>query len=211
MAFELPALPYAKDALEPHMSGRTLKFHHGKHHKKYVSKLNDAIKGTKLEGASLEEIIRASAGAGSKTAIFNNGAQSWNHTFFWHCMTPNGGGAPEGELAERIDAAFGGLEGFKDRFKSAATGQFGSGWAWLVLDGDQLKVTATANADNPLTMDQVPLLTCDLWEHAYYLDYQHRRPDFLQAFLDNLVNWSFAAEALEAASVGEPVLLRKVG
>jgi Fe-Mn family superoxide dismutase len=211
MAFELPPLPYAEDALAPHMSARTLQFHHGKHHKAYVEKLNDAIKGTRLEHKPLEEIIRATAGDAGQSEVFNNGAQSWNHSFFWHCMTPRGGAAPDGELAERIEAAFGGLAGFKDRFKKAATGQFGSGWAWLVLDGDALKVTATANAENPLANDQVPLLTCDLWEHAYYLDYQHRRPDFVQSFLDELVDWSFAAEALKAASAGEPVLLRKAG
>ena len=211
MAFELPPLPYAEDALEPHMSAETLRFHHGKHHKAYVDKLNKAIKGTALESRPLEEIIRATAGDDKKTKVFNNGAQTWNHTFFWHCLTPQGGGAPDGDLAERIDAAFGGLDGFKERFTSAATGQFGSGWAWLVLDGDSLKVTATANADNPMTKGQVPLLTCDVWEHAYYLDYQNRRPDFVQSFLDHLVNWSFAAEALAAGSAGEPVSLRKAG
>jgi Fe-Mn family superoxide dismutase len=199
MAFELPPLPYAKDALEPHMSAKTFEFHHGKHHQAYVTNLNGLVKDTPMASQSLEQIIKATAKDESKAGIFNNAAQVWNHTFFWNCMKPNGGGAPSGALAQKIDQAFGGLDKFKEQFKQAAVTQFGSGWAWLVVDGGQLKITKTANAVNPMAQGQTALLTCDVWEHAYYLDYQNRRPDFVQTFLDKLVNWEFVASNLSKA------------
>jgi Fe-Mn family superoxide dismutase len=200
MAFELPALPYEKNALEPHMSANTFDFHHGKHHNTYVVNLNKLLEGSPLEGKSLEDIITATAGDASKAGMFNNAAQVWNHTFFWNSMSPNGGGAPTGDLAAKIDEAFGSLDGFKEKFKEAGATQFGSGWAWLVVgDGGKLEIVKTPNAENPMTQGKTPLLTCDVWEHAYYLDYQNRRPDFLAAFLDNLVNWDFAAENLANA------------
>ena len=200
MAFELPALPYAKDALEPHMSANTFSFHHEKHHNTYVVNLNGLVEGTDLEGKSLEDIVAATAGNPDKAGVFNNAAQVWNHTFFWHSMKPNGGGAPTGDLAAKIDADFGSFDAFKDAFKAAGATQFGSGWAWLVVgDGGKLEVVKTPNAETPLTDGKTPLLTCDVWEHAYYLDYQNRRPDFLAAFLDNLANWDFAAENLANA------------
>ncbi|WP_420348063.1 superoxide dismutase [Pelagibius sp.] len=192
MAFELPSLPYAQDALEPHYSANTLSFHHGKHHAAYVNKLNELIAGTADEGKTLEEIIASSTGG-----LFNQAAQVWNHTFFWNSMKPGGGGAPDGALAQAIDAAFGSLDAFKEQFKAAGVGQFGSGWVWLVKDNGGLKIVTSANAETPLTNGQTPLLTCDVWEHAYYLDYQNRRPDFIQSFLDNLVNWEFAAANFE--------------
>ena len=196
MAFTLPDLPYAPDALEPHMSANTFSFHHGKHHNTYVVNLNGLIDGTDLADKSLEEIIHASADDPSKAGLFNNAAQVWNHTFFWNSMKPGGGGAPTGELAAKIDSDLGGLDKFKEDFKAAGATQFGSGWAWLVSDGGTLKIVKTANAETPLTQGVTPLLTCDVWEHAYYLDYQNRRPDFLQTFLDHLVNWDFAAANL---------------
>lgn len=200
MAFELPALPYAKDALEPHMSANTFSFHHEKHHNTYVVNLNGLVEGTDLEGKSLEEIVSATAGNPDKAGVFNNAAQVWNHTFFWNSMKPSGGGAPSGDLAAKIDADFGSFDAFKDAFKAAGATQFGSGWAWLVVgDGGKLEVVKTPNAETPLTQGKTPLLTCDVWEHAYYLDYQNRRPDFLAAFLDNLANWDFAAENLANA------------
>ena len=200
MAFELPALPYEKNALEPHMSANTFDFHHGKHHNTYVVNLNKLLEGSPLGGKSLEDIITATAGDASKAGMFNNAAQVWNHTFFWNSMSPNGGGAPTGDLAAKIDEAFGSLDGFKEKFKEAGATQFGSGWAWLVVgDGGKLEIVKTPNAENPMTQGKTPLLTCDVWEHAYYLDYQNRRPDFLAAFLDNLVNWDFAAENLANA------------
>ena len=197
MAFELPPLPYAKNALEPHMSAQTLDFHHGKHHQAYVTNLNNLVKDTPLAGQSLEQIIQATVKDESKAGIFNNAAQVWNHSFFWNCMKPNGGGAPTGALAQKINAAFGSFDKFKEQFKQAAATQFGSGWAWLVSDGGQLKVTKTPNAVNPMAQGQTALLTCDVWEHAYYLDYQNRRPDFVQTFLDKLVNWDFVAKNLK--------------
>jgi Fe-Mn family superoxide dismutase len=199
MAFELPPLPYSLDALQPHMSSRTLEFHHGKHHKAYVDNLNNLVKDTPLAAQSLEQIIKATAKDESKAGIFNNAAQVWNHTFFWNSMRPRGGGQPSGDVAKQIDQAFGGLDKFKGEFKQAAATQFGSGWAWLVLDGGKLKVTKTPNAVNPLSQGQTALLTCDVWEHAYYLDFQNRRPDFVQTFLDHLVNWEFVAKNLSAA------------
>ncbi|MGD8326046.1 MAG: superoxide dismutase [Sphingomonadales bacterium] len=196
MAFELPPLPYASDALEPHMSAKTFSYHHGKHHAAYVNKLNGLIEGTDLADKSLEDIIQATAGKADAKGVFNNAAQVWNHTFFWNSMKPNGGGKPSGKLAEMINASFGSLDAFAEAFKNAGAGQFGSGWAWLVVDGDTLKIVTTANAETPITDGLKPLLTCDVWEHAYYLDYQNDRPGFLGVFLDKLANWDFAAEQL---------------
>jgi Fe-Mn family superoxide dismutase len=199
MAFELPALPYAENALEPHYSARTIGFHHGKHHAAYVKNLNDLTAGTELAGKGLEEIIRAVAGDTARIGIFNNAAQVWNHTFFWSCMRPSGGGAPGGALAAAIDRDFGSLAACTDALKKAATTRFGSGWGWLMLAQGKLQVTSTPNAETPLTQGATPLLTVDVWEHAYYLDYQNRRPDYLQTFLDKLVNWDFAAANLAKA------------
>jgi len=194
MAFTLPDLPYARDALAPHISGETLDFHHGKHHKAYVDKANDLVKGTDLESADLETAIRA-AWKDKNTALFNNAAQIWNHTFYWNSMSPKGGGKPSGKLAEAIDQDFGSFEKFADAFKAAGAGQFGSGWAWLVVKDGKLEVRKTPNAETPFTEAGVtPLLTMDVWEHAYYLDFQNRRPDYMGAFLGHLVNWDFAAE-----------------
>lgn len=198
MAFELPALPYDKTALEPHMSAQTFDFHHGKHHNAYVTNLNNLLKDSPLAGKSLEEIIVESWKAGN-AGVFNNAAQVWNHTFFWNCLSPNGGGAPTGAIADKITEAFGSYDKFKEEFKQAGATQFGSGWAWLVLDNGTLKITKTPNAETPMVHGQVALLTCDVWEHAYYLDYQNRRPDFLAVFLDKLVNWDFVNATLAAA------------
>jgi superoxide dismutase, Fe-Mn family len=198
MAFEQPALPYAVTALEPHMTAKTFEFHYGKHHAAYVTNLNNLTKDTPMATMSLEEIIKATFGDASKAGIFNNAAQVWNHTFFWNSMKPNGGGTPTGDLAAKIDASFGSLDKFKEEFKAAATTQFGSGWAWLVKDGDGLKITKSGNAENPIAHGQTPLLTLDVWEHAYYIDFQNRRPDFITTYLENLVNWDFAAANLAA-------------
>ncbi len=198
MPFELPPLPFAADALEPHISARTFEFHHGKHHQAYVTNLNNLVKDTPMASSSLEDIIRATAKDESKAGIFNNAAQVWNHTFFWNSLSPKGGQPPKA-LAERLEKDFGSLDKFKEQFKQAGVTQFGSGWAWLVLDQGVLKVSKTLNAMNPLVTGQTPLLTCDVWEHAYYLDYQNRRPDFIQAFLDNLVNWAFVESNLGKA------------
>jgi len=173
MAFELPPLPFAKNALEPHISANTFDFHHGRHHQTYVTNLNNLIKGSPMESQSLEDIIKATHRDTSKTGVFNNSAQVWNHTFFWNSMKPHGGGAPAGNVASALDGAFGGLDKFKDQFKAAAVGQFGSGWAWLVSDKGQLKIVATPNAMTPLADGQSPLVTCDVWEHAYYLSLIH--------------------------------------
>ncbi len=196
MAFELPPLPYPKNALEPHTSAQTLDFHHGRHHQAYVTNLNNLVKDSPMESQSLEQIIAATAKDASKAGIFNNAAQVWNHTFFWNSLKPNGGGQPNGKVAQALEKGFGGLAGFQEQFKQAATTQFGSGWAWLVLDGGALKITKTPNAMTPLVQGQTALLTCDVWEHAYYVDYQNRRPDFVQTFLDKLVNWDFVAKNL---------------
>lgn len=197
MAFTLPPLPFAKDALAPHISAETFDFHHGKHHNAYVVKLNELIAGTPHENASLEEIILASAKDDSKKVLFNNAAQHWNHSFFWHCLKPNGGGKPSGDIAARIERDFGSYEKFAEEFKNAALTQFGSGWAWLVADtSGKLKITKTANAELPMTAGDTALLTVDVWEHAYYIDYQNRRPDFVQTFLDKMANWEFAAANL---------------
>jgi Fe-Mn family superoxide dismutase len=200
MAFTLPDLPYAKDALAPHISSETLDFHHGKHHATYVKNLNGLVEGTDMAPKSLEDIIQETAGKADKQGVFNNAAQIWNHTFYWQSMRPNGGGTPSGKLAEMIDRDFGSFDEFKDAFAKAGATQFGSGWAWLVLNGGKLEVRKTLNAETPLTESGVtPLLTMDVWEHAYYLDYQNRRPDYISTFLDHLVNWEFAAENLAAA------------
>jgi Fe-Mn family superoxide dismutase len=199
MAFELPALPYAETALEPYYSAKTISFHHGKHHKAYVDNLNKLAAGTELEGKPLEDVVRAAAGKADKAAIFNNAAQIWNHTFFWQSMKPAGGGKPTGAVAAKIDQAFGSYEKFVEQFKATAVGRFGSGWGWLVAEGGTLKIVATPNAETPITAGQTPLFTVDVWEHAYYLDYQNRRPDFVQAFLDHLVNWDFANANLAKA------------
>lgn len=196
MAFELPPLPYPADALEPYYSAQTFSFHHGKHHKAYVDNLNKLLPGSPYENMLLEEIIRATAGDLTRAGFFNNAAQVWNHTFFWHCMKPGGGGRPAGAVAERIEASFGGYDKFAEQFKAAAVGRFGSGWAWLVSEPGELKIISTPNAENPMALGKVALLTVDVWEHAYYLDYQNRRPDFVQAFLDHLVNWDFVNQNL---------------
>ncbi|HQH15669.1 MAG TPA: superoxide dismutase [Smithella sp.] len=191
MAILLPELPYAKDALAPVISANTLDFHHGKHHKAYVDNLNKLIAGTELETKSLEEIIQIAAKDTAKAGIFNNAAQIWNHSFYWKCLKKGGGGAPAGKIAEKINATWGSYDKFVEELKNAGATQFGSGWAWLVLEGDQLKITKTANADTPIVHGQKALLTIDVWEHAYYLDYQNRRPDYLTAVIQNLMNWDF--------------------
>lgn len=191
MAINLPDLPYAKDALAPYISANTLEFHYGKHHKTYVDNVNKLIAGTDLEAKSLEEIIKIAAKDPAKGGIFNNAAQVWNHSFYWKCLKPKGGGVPSGAVAAKINAAFGSYDKFVEELKNAGTTQFGSGWAWLVLDGNDLKVTKTPNADTPLAHGQKALLTIDVWEHAYYLDYQNRRPDYLAAVIQNLINWDF--------------------
>ncbi len=199
MAYELAPLPYAYDALEPHISKSTLEFHHDKHHAAYVNNYNKAVEGTPHDSQPIEAVIKTIAGDASLQGVFNNAAQAWNHTFYWNSIKPGGGGAPTGELAQKIEADLGGYDQFVDAFKAAGATQFGSGWAWLVLDGGTLKVTKTLNADNPLPTGQVPLLTMDVWEHAYYLDYQNRRPDYIDTFLTHLVNWGFAAHNLATA------------
>ncbi|MGQ4276144.1 superoxide dismutase [Fe] [Pseudidiomarina sp. E22-M8] len=190
MAFELPALPYEKNALEPHISAETLEYHYGKHHAAYVSKLNDAVKGTDMESKSLEDIIKSSSGG-----VFNNAAQVWNHTFYWHCLSPNGGGEPTGELADAINAAFGSFDKFKEEFNAQAAGNFGSGWTWLVKKADgSVAIVNTDDAKTPVTDDSVtPIMTVDVWEHAYYIDYRNARPNYLNAFW-KLVNWDFVAK-----------------
>jgi superoxide dismutase, Fe-Mn family len=188
MAFTLPELPYDKSALAPYLSQETLEYHHDKHHNAYINNLNGLIEGTDLAGKSLEEIILASDGG-----VFNNSAQVWNHTFYWSCMKPGGGGLPGGSLALAIDAAFGSYGVFKTEFTQAAVTQFGSGWAWLVLDGGKLKIVKTGNADLPLKHGQTALLTVDVWEHAYYIDYRNLRPKYVETFLTSLVDWDFVA------------------
>jgi superoxide dismutase, Fe-Mn family len=194
--FTLPKLPYAEDALAPVVSAKTISFHYGKHHKAYVDKLNELIEGTPYASLTLEEIIKKSAKDEKAKAIFNNAAQAWNHTFYWNSLKRAGGGRPTGQLAQRIESDLGGYEQFRKDFANTAVTQFGSGWAWLVLDGGRLKLVKTSNADVPLTKGQVPLLTVDVWEHAYYLDYQNRRPDYAHAVIDKLLNWDFAAANL---------------
>ena len=192
----LPSLPYAENALEPVISARTIGFHYGKHHRGYVDNLNKLIAGTEFAGQTLEKLISGAVGKAEKVAIFNNASQTWNHTFYWHSLSPTGGGEPPAALKRKIESAFGTVEACKKELATAATTQFGNGWAWLVLDGDKLKVVKTSNADSPLTTGTKPLLTIDVWEHAYYLDYQNRRADYVTAVLDKMINWSFAAENL---------------
>jgi superoxide dismutase, Fe-Mn family len=191
MAIVLPDLSYPKDALEPYISSRTLEFHHGKHHKTYVDNANKLLEGTDLANESLDAIIKKTAGDAAKVGIFNNAAQVWNHSFYWNCLKPNGGGPPTGAIARKIDADFGSFTKLVEELKNAGITQFGSGWAWLVLSGNQLQVTKTLNADTPLAHGIKPLLTIDVWEHAYYLDYQNRRADYLATIIDKLINWDF--------------------
>jgi len=198
MSLTLPPLPYALDALEPHISRRTLAAHHGYHHAAYVDRTRALVRGTPLESASLEEIVRASAEPRQK-ALFNAAAQAWNHAFYWRSMRPGGGGDPRGEVARLIGERFGSQRAFSQEFVSAASDQFGSGWAWLVLDGDRLQIISTSNAETPLITSQVPLLTIDVWEHAYYLDFQQRRLDYIAAYLAHLVDWDFANQNLSLA------------
>ena len=190
----LPALPYAENALEPVIMAKTMSFHYGKHHKAYVDNLNKFIAGTEYAGLSLEKIITSTAGRPEKIAIFNNAAQTWNHTFYWNSMTPKGGGEPPAALKQKIEESFQSVDAFKKELAGAAVSQFGSGWAWLVLEGGKLKVVKTANADGPLTTGMKPVLAIDVWEHAYYLDYQNRRADYINAVLDKLINWEFALQ-----------------
>ena len=190
----LPPLPYAENALEPIITAKTLSFHYGKHHKAYVDNLNKLIAGTEYAALSLEKIITSTAGKPEKAAIFNNAAQIWNHTFYWNSLIPKGGGEPPAALKHKIEASFGSVDAFKKEFAAAAVSQFGSGWAWLILEDGKLKVVKTANAENPLTTSMKPLLTIDVLEHAYYLDYQNRRPDYVNAVLDKLINWEFVLQ-----------------
>ena len=188
MPFELPALPYAKDALAPHMSAETLEYHYGKHHAGYLAKLNAGIEGTQWADKSLEDIIRGADGG-----LFNNAAQVWNHSFFWNCLKPGGGGEPSGDLAAAINRSFGSYADFKSKFAAACAGQFGSGWGWLVKSGDALEIMTTANADTPLKHGKTALLTIDVWEHAYYVDYRNDRAKFIETVMSSLVNWDFVA------------------
>jgi len=190
--FVLPKLPFAENALEPVISARTISFHYGKHHKAYVDNLNKLIAGTEFADLPLEKIITSTAGKSDKVGIFNNAAQDWNHTFYWQSLRPNGGGEPPARLKQKIEASFGSVEAFRKELANAAVTQFGSGWAWLVKDGDKLKVMKTGNADTPLTSAMKPLLSVDVWEHAYYLDYQNRRADYVNAVIAKLLNWEFA-------------------
>ncbi len=194
--FTLMKLPYPDNGLDPVISSNTIGFHYGKHHKGYVDNLNKLVAGSELADMPLAKIVGETVGKADKTAIFNNAAQVWNHDFYWSSLKPGGGGEPPAELAKRMEAAFGSVGACKEEIKKAALGQFGSGWAWLALDGDKLVVTKTGNADNPLTKGMKPLVTIDVWEHAYYLDYQNRRADYVQAVLDKLINWGFAADNL---------------
>ena len=200
MAFEVPPLPYAYDALEPHIDAQTMSLHHDKHHQAYVDKLNGAVEGTDWASKSIEDIVANLSDLPSDIAgpVRNNGGGHLNHSLFWESMSPDGGGAPDGDLAAEIDAAFGSLDAFKEQFEAAGVGRFGSGWAWLVLDGGELKIVSTPNQDSPLTDGKAPLLGNDVWEHAYYLKYQNRRPEYLKAWW-NVVNWGVVADRLAAA------------
>jgi len=200
-AITLKDPPYALDALEPHMSKQTLEFHWGKHHRAYVDNMNKQIAGTDLEGKSLEEIVLASWNSGNPTPVFNNAAQVWNHTFFWESMKPNGGGEPTGKLADAIKASFGSFDEFKTQFKAAGATQFGSGWAWLVADkSGKLSIEKTPNAVTPVVEGKTPILTMDVWEHAYYLDVQNRRPDYMTTFVDKLIDWESVGKRFTAAT-----------
>ena len=197
MTFELPSLPYASDALAPYMSSETLDFHHGKHHQTYVTNLNNLVKDTDMQNYSLEEIVVKSSKDPSMAGIFNNAGQHWNHILFWQCMKPNGGGSMPSELESRITSDLGGIDQFKEAFIQAGITQFGSGWAWLAIDNGKLVVTKSPNASNPLVDGMKPILGCDVWEHSYYIDYRNKRPDYLKAFLDSMVNWEFVASQLD--------------
>ena len=197
MSFELPSLPYANDALAPYMSAETLDFHHGKHHQTYVTNLNNLLKDHELQSSSLEDIVVKSSKDASMAGIFNNAGQHWNHILFWQCMKPKGGGSIPSELEGRLNSDFGSVEQFKEAFIQAGTTQFGSGWAWLAIDNGKLVVTKSPNASNPLVDGLKPILGCDVWEHSYYIDYRNKRPDYLKAFLDSLVNWEFVASQLD--------------
>ncbi|NTU97220.1 MAG: superoxide dismutase [Chlorobiaceae bacterium] len=199
MAYTQPALAYAENALEPHISAKTISFHYGKHHAAYITNYNNLVAGTPMDDMTLEDVIKETANDPQKVAIFNNGAQAWNHSFYWNCLSPDGGGLPSGPLADKISADFGSFDKFREELKNAATTQFGSGWAWLVLDNGTLRIVKTGNAQTPLTSGQIPILTIDVWEHAYYLDYQNRRPDYTAALIDNLLDWEFAAGNFSAA------------
>lgn len=204
MPFELPPLPYDYAALEPYLSADTLRFHHDKHHKTYVDTLNKLIAGTEFAGKALEDIIRAAARDEKHKKIFNNAAQVWNHTVQWNCMKPGGGGSPPREVADRIEQAFGGFDEFKKKFKTAAVDQFGSGWGWLVSQKGKLDVVTTSNAVPPFIDGRDVLMTCDVWEHAYYLDFQNRRPDYVGTFLDHLVNWDYVGERMREPTAALP-------
>jgi len=195
--FQLPALPWQENALEPVISERTIGLHYGKHHATYVKKLNELVAGTRYAELPLEQVIAATAGNAETAKIFNNAAQTWNHTFFWDCLRPGGGGQPPRELARTLEQSFGDYSRFKEKFAQAAVDQFGSGWAWLVARGDKLEVISTSNAQTPIAMGATPILTIDVWEHAYYVDYENRRPDFVNAVIDKLLNWDFALQQLE--------------
>ena len=197
MSFELPSLPYANDALAPYMSSETLDFHHGKHHQTYVTNLNNLLKDHELQSSSLEDIVVKTSKDASMAGIFNNAGQHWNHILFWQCMKPNGGGSIPSELEGRLNSDFGSVEQFKEAFIQAGTTQFGSGWAWLAIDNGKLVVTKSPNASNPLVDGMKPILGCDVWEHSYYIDYRNKRPDYLKAFLESLVNWEFVASQLD--------------
>lgn len=201
MAYSQPALPYADNALAPHISTETIGFHYGKHHATYIKKYNDMVAGTPLDDQNIEDVIVATANNPEKAGLFNNGAQAWNHSFYWNSLSPNGGGKPSGEIAGKIDTDFGNYDAFKEELANAAATQFGSGWAWLVLDKGQLKVVKTANAQTPLTSGMIPILTIDVWEHAYYLDFQNRRPDYVAAVINDLLNWDFASQNFLNAQV----------
>lgn len=197
--FSLPPLPYAEDALDPVISARTMSFHYGKHHKTYVDKLNELSAGTRYAAMPLEQVIVESAKVDADKKIFNNAAQIWNHTFFWNCMKPQGGGKPTGDVAAAIDKAFGSYDDFRKKFAETAVNTFGSGWAWLVVKDGKLELQSTSNAATPIQNGITPLATIDVWEHAYYLDYQNKRPDFANAVIDKLLNWDFAASQLKSA------------
>jgi Fe-Mn family superoxide dismutase len=197
--FELPPLPWDEGALAPVISARTIGLHYGKHHAAYVKKLNELVAGTRYADMPLDYVIAATVGGGENQKIFNNAAQAWNHAFFWNCLKPGAGGEPSRDLAARIESDFGDYAQFKEKFAQAAVDCFGSGWAWLVARGDKLEVLATSNANTPITMGATPLLTIDVWEHAYYIDYENRRPEFVNAVIDKLLNWDFAAEQLGKA------------
>jgi Fe-Mn family superoxide dismutase len=202
MSIKLPKLPYAMDALEPHMSTETMEYHYGKHHRGYVDKLNTLIEGTRFQDMPLEQIIVA-ARESSEIDILNNAAQAWNHAFFWQCLSPKGQSEPVGRIRDLIEDEFGGIDKFKEKFRAAATSQFGSGWTWLVLDSGKLRIMSTSNAESPIGTHMTPLLTLDVWEHAYYLDYRNERARYVDAFLDRLIDWKFALDNARVAEKGE--------